>query len=95
MVKVSLTTDMWTSEAKANDSYLGLSCHHLSQEFELCLAIEPFSGRHTGVNVASGINNILSEYVIDKSTVSAVIINLHCMWNGEADTALATHFNWQ
>jgi len=74
MDKVALTTDMWTSEA--NDFYLGLSCHHLSQEFELkslCLAVAPFPGQHTGVNIASGISNILSEYAIDQSTVSAVI----------------------
>ena len=66
MGKVALTTDMWTSEA--NDSYLGLSCHYLSQEFELksvCLAVESFSGWYTGVNIASGTSNILSEYAID------------------------------
>ena len=72
--KVVLTTDMWTSEA--NEAYLGLSCHYLTQEFELvsvCLAVEHFTGRHTGVNIASGIRHILSDYAIDQSTVSAVI----------------------
>ena len=72
--KVALTTDMWTSEA--NEAYLGLSCHYLTQEFELvsvCLAVEHFTGRHTGVNIASGIRHILSDYAIDQSTVSAVI----------------------
>ena len=53
--KVALTTDMWTLEA--NEAYHGLSCHYLTQEFELvsvCLAVEHFTGRHTGVNIASG-----------------------------------------
>ena len=62
--KVALTTDMW------------LSCHYLTQEFELvsvCLAVEHFSGRHTGVNIASGIRHILTDYAIDYSAVSAVI----------------------
>ena len=72
--KVALTTDMWTSEA--NEAYLGVSYHYLTQDFELvsvCLAVENFSGQHTGVNIASGIRHILSNYAIDKSTVSAVI----------------------
>ena len=72
--KVALTTDMWTSEA--DEAYLGVSCHYLTQDFELvsvCLAVEHFSGRHTGVDIASGIRHILSNYAIDQSTVSAVI----------------------
>ena len=72
--KVALTTDMWTSEA--NEAYLGLSCHYLTQEFELvsvCLAVEHFSGRHTGVNIASDISHVLSDYAIDQSAISAVI----------------------
>lgn len=65
---------MWSSEA--NESYLGLSCHYLTHEFELlsvCLAVEHSSGRHTSVNIAAGIRHILSDYAIDQSTVSAVI----------------------
>ena len=58
--KVVLTTDMWTSEA--NEAYLGFSCHYLTQEFELvsvCLAVEHFSGWHTGINIASGIYSVI------------------------------------
>ena len=72
--KVALTTDMWTSEA--NEGYLGVSCHYLTQDFDLvsgCLAVKPFSGRHTGVNIAAGIKNVLGNYSIDQSAVSAVI----------------------
>ena len=39
----------------------------------MCLAVEHFSGRHTGVNIASGIRHILTDYAIDHSSVSAVI----------------------
>ena len=67
---------MWTSEA--HEAYLGLSYHYSTQEFELvsvCLAVEHFTRRHTGVNIASGIRHILSDYAIDQSTVSAVIVD--------------------
>ena len=42
--KVALTTDMWTSEA--NEAYLGLTYHYLTQDFELvstCLAVQHFT----------------------------------------------------
>jgi len=58
--KMSLTTDMWKSEA--NDAYLGLTCHFLTADFELtslCLAVEPFTGRHTSLNIASCLKQIL------------------------------------
>ena len=101
--KVVLTTDLWTSEA--NEAYLGLSCHYLTQEFELvsvCLAVEHFTGWHTGVNIASSIRHILSNYAVDQSTVSAVIAdnasNMDLalrLGNGEADTVLVIPFSWQ
>ncbi|XP_065895773.1 zinc finger BED domain-containing protein 4-like [Dysidea avara] len=72
--KMALTTDMWTSEA--NDAYLGLTCHFLTADFELvslCLAVEPFTGRHTGVNIASCLKQILRDFTIDQAAVSAVI----------------------
>ena len=71
---MSLTTDMWTSEA--NDAYLGLTSHFLLADFELvslCLAVEPFTGRHTGVNIASCLKQILRDFNIDPAAVSAVI----------------------
>ena len=71
--KMSLTTDTWTSEA--NDAH-GLTSHFLTAGFELvslCLAVEPFTGRHTGVNIASCIKQILRDFNIDLAAVSAVI----------------------
>ena len=72
--KMSLTTDIWTSEA--NDAYLGLTCHYLLADCELvslCLAVEPFTGRHAGVNIASCLKQILKDFNIDSAAVSAVI----------------------
>ena len=72
--KMAVTTDMWTSEA--NDAYLGLTCHFWTADFELvslCLAVEPFTGRHTGVNIASYLKLILHDFTIDQAAVSAVI----------------------
>jgi len=39
----------------------------------LCLAVEPFTGRHTMVNIASCIKQILRDFNIDLAAVSAVI----------------------
>ena len=57
-------------------SNLGLTCHFLTARFELvllCLAVEPFTGRHTGVNIASCMKQILRDINIDLAAVSAVI----------------------
>ena len=63
-------------DLETNDAYLGLSCHFLTADFEfvsLCLAVEHFTGRHTGVNIASCLKQILSDYTIDRAAVSVVI----------------------
>ena len=63
-------------ESEANDAYLGLTCHFLSADFELvslCLAVEPFTGRHTGVNIASCLKQTLRDFNIDPAAVSAII----------------------
>ena len=41
----------------------------------VCLAVEHLSGRHTGVNIASSIRHILSDYAIDQFIVSAIIVD--------------------
>jgi len=54
----------------------GLTCHFLTADFELvslCLAVEPFTGRHTGVNITSCLKQILRDFSIDLAAVSAVI----------------------
>ena len=72
--KLALITDMWTSEA--NDAYLGLRCHYLTANFELVslsLAVEHFTGRHTGANIVSCLKQILSNCNIDQAAVSVVV----------------------
>ena len=63
-------------DSEANDACLGLSCHYLTANFalvSLCLAIEHFTGRHTGANIASCVIQILSINNIDQAAVSAVV----------------------
>ena len=100
--KLALTTDMWTSEA--NDAYLGLSCHYLTANFELvslCLAVEHFTGRHTGANIASCLNRFLLITIMTKLQylwwwqTMLLIWTWHCVLeSGVVDTALAILCNW-
>ena len=39
----------------------------------LSLAVEPFTGRHTGVNIASCLKQVLRDFSIDLAAVSAII----------------------
>ena len=39
----------------------------------VCLAVQQFTGRHTGINISSSLTQMLSDYSIDNSSVSAVI----------------------
>ena len=58
------------------DYTVTLSCHFLTVDFELvslCLTVEHFSGRHTGANIASCLKQILTDYGINHSAVSAVV----------------------
>ena len=62
--------------SEANNTYLGLTCYFLTTDFELvslCLAVEPFKGRYTGVNIASCLKQILRDFNVDPAAVSAVI----------------------
>ena len=48
----------------------------MTVDFELvslCLTVEHFSGRHTGANIASCLKQILTDYGINHSAVSAVV----------------------
>ena len=39
----------------------------------VCLAVQHFTGRHTGIYISSCLTRILSDYSIDNTAVSAVI----------------------
>src|SRR5207245_6492804 len=62
--KVSFTADMWTSTL-SSEAYLGLTIHYIDQNWthrRFLLDIIPFKTRHTGINMASAINNVLNEF---------------------------------
>jgi hypothetical protein len=68
--KVSFTADMWTSTL-SSEAYLGLTIHYVDENWVLrrfLLDIIPFKTRHTGVNMASAINDVLCEFnLVDKT----------------------------
>ena len=60
---VSLTTDIWTSEA--NDSFLSLTLHYLNSDFQpkmVVLDCLPFNEEHTAENILSLIEEKLDPY---------------------------------
>jgi hypothetical protein len=62
--KVSFTADMWTSTI-SSEAYLGLTIHYIDQNWVLrrfLLDIIPFKVRHTGINMAAAITNVLNEF---------------------------------
>lgn len=68
---ISLTTDIWTS--LANDAYISLSAHRISDSWELItcvLVTREFPGSHTGVNISNKISEIIKKFRInDKLSV--------------------------
>ena len=60
---LSITTDVWSSIAQ--DSYISLTCHHVTQDFtqkQLCLHAAPFNDRHTGEHIGNMMNKCLEEW---------------------------------
>ena len=75
----AFTTDMWTSK-HTTQSYAGLTCHWISDEFERKMAIMncyPFYGSHTALNMAASWNEMCGDgpngWNIDKSRVTLVV----------------------
>ena len=62
--KVSFTADMWMLTL-SSEAYLGLTIHYVDENWTLqrfLLDIIPFKTRHTGINMATAINNVLCEF---------------------------------
>lgn len=74
-VAVSVTSDMWTC-LRNNSSFLSFTAHWLSAEFKLqhgVLAMKPFSGSHTGENIANELNSIASRWDIEQSKIHVIV----------------------
>ena len=79
--KVSFTADMWTS-TMSSESYLGLTIHYINQDWDLqrfLLDIVPFKTRHTGVNIANAISNVLEEFNLINKTLALTTDNESAM----------------
>jgi hypothetical protein len=70
---IALTSDGWTS--RQNYSYLGVTCHYLNSNFQIChfnLAVRHFLGGHNAENITKCIKNIICEYKIE-SKISFIV----------------------
>lgn len=71
-----ITTDCWTS--KNNESYLAVTVHFISSDFELCSALLDcvcISGSHTRSNLAEEIKIILHKFNLMEKVFIAVTDN--------------------
>ena len=63
--KVSLTSDLWTSNAQ--EGYITVTCHYINGSWELChevLTTRRFHERHTAINIAQEFKAIVAEFGI-------------------------------
>jgi len=69
-----LTTDIWTS--RAMESFISLTIHFVDHDFRLhkyLLEVKPFPGSHTGVMIASKIEDIMSDWGLDKKKLVLIL----------------------
>lgn len=79
--KVSFTADMWTSTL-TSEAYLGLTIHYIDENWTLqrfLLDIIPFKTHHTGINMATAINNVLNEFNLVGKTLALTTDNESAM----------------
>ncbi|EXX56435.1 hypothetical protein RirG_216250 [Rhizophagus irregularis DAOM 197198w] len=79
--KITLTADMWMSKF-TNDAFLGLTIHYIDQKWKLqnfLLDIISFTKRHTGINIATSINNVLNDFNLQEKTLALTTDNESAM----------------
>lgn len=74
----SVTTDGWTS--RANDGYLTITCHFISQDFKLTSAVLSTTTlvtptNHTSNNIAESVKLVLNEWDLYQKVTSIVTDN--------------------
>lgn len=72
---ISVTSDMWTCTHN-NSSFLSFTAHWVSTEFKIeyaVLAMKPFSGSHTGDNIAKELNSIATCWDIPNSKIHLLV----------------------
>lgn len=73
---ISITTDLWTS--LANDSYIAVTCHFISSEWQMKSAVLKTSymkERHTAANISNVLQATFAEYNIDEKVICIVSDN--------------------
>ena len=72
---VAITLDLWTADKQQNKSYLDVHAFWIDPLFKIkhqCLAIRHFgTERHIAENILTTVQNILNEYNIDPSKLTA------------------------
>ena len=72
---LSLTSDIWTSNY-TQDSFMALTGHFIDSEFKrstAVLKVQNFPDSHTGENICTMLNKIISDYSIDRSKIFLVV----------------------
>ena len=73
MSYISFTTDFWSS---GSDQFLSLTAHCIFQNFDaqvVVLHAEPFTERHTAVNINYTIDNMINEYKIPQHKIHSIV----------------------
>lgn len=69
-----LTADLWTS--RANESYLAVTGHFITEEFELktiLLDCSNFEDSHTSENIQSVLNDVMSKYELTLNKINFIV----------------------
>ena len=72
--RFGVTTDLWTD--LNNESFMSLTLHFITEDMEMItLALEcaPFDGRHTGENIAKGMEAILERHGISDDDIEGAV----------------------
>ncbi|KAG6454157.1 hypothetical protein O3G_MSEX008522 [Manduca sexta] len=72
---VSITSDIWTCDQN-NESFLSFTAHWISPDFKLehgVLAMKPFSGSHTGENIANELNIIAARWIFPLNKIHVIV----------------------
>lgn len=89
---LSLTCDMWTS--RANDSYISLTCHYITEDFSMqrhVLGNSNFPGSHSAIAIHTKLNEMLSEWGLSDVTIPIYIVTD----NARNIVAAVNKSNWE
>jgi hypothetical protein len=81
-----ITTDIWTS--RKAQSYMALTLHYRDEDFTMCswtLEVESFPGMHTGVVIASGLEQMLERWELNPEMCTLLVRD------GAANAVLASN----